>query len=83
VWQTARREPRAAATRESGEAMAFERIQVRRLAGSLGAEISGVDLSQPLDDPTQNRCTQHRVVRDRIEAPRRTERVTLLGDALF
>jgi taurine dioxygenase len=27
-----------------------------------------------------NRCTQHRVVRDRIEAPRRMERVTLLGD---
>jgi len=33
--------------------MAYERIQVRRLAGSLGAEISGVDLTQPLDDPTQ------------------------------
>jgi len=33
--------------------MAFERIQVRRLAGALGAEISGIDLSQPLDDPTQ------------------------------
>jgi taurine dioxygenase len=28
-------------------------IQVRRLAGALGAEICGVDLAQPLDDPTQ------------------------------
>lgn len=61
--------------------MTFERIQVPSLAGSLGAEISGVDLSQPLDDPTQNRCTQQRVVRDRSEAPRRTQRVTQLGDA--
>ena len=33
--------------------MAYERIQVRRLAGALGAEISGVDLTQPLDDPTR------------------------------
>jgi taurine dioxygenase len=30
--------------------MAFERIQVRRLAGALGAEVSGVDLAQPLDE---------------------------------
>jgi taurine dioxygenase len=30
-----------------------------------------------------NRCTQHRVVRDRIEAPRHMERVTLIGDAPF
>jgi alpha-ketoglutarate-dependent taurine dioxygenase len=30
-----------------------------------------------------NRCTQHRVVRDRIEAPRRMERVTLIGDTPF
>jgi taurine dioxygenase len=28
-------------------------IQVRRLAGALGAEIEGIDLTQPLDDPTQ------------------------------
>ena len=27
-------------------------IQVRRLAGALGAEIEGLDLTQPLDDPT-------------------------------
>jgi taurine dioxygenase len=33
--------------------MAYERIQVRRLAGALGAELSGVDLRQPLDDPTR------------------------------
>jgi taurine dioxygenase len=32
--------------------MAAKRIEVRRLAGALGAEISGVDLTQPLDDPT-------------------------------
>jgi taurine dioxygenase len=33
--------------------MAVQEIRVRRLAGALGAEIEGVDLSQPLDDPTQ------------------------------
>jgi taurine dioxygenase len=33
--------------------MGYERIQVRRLAGALGAELSGVDLTRPLDDPTR------------------------------
>jgi taurine dioxygenase len=33
--------------------MAAQTIRVRRLAGALGAEIEGLDLSQPLDDPTQ------------------------------
>ena len=33
--------------------MPYERIRVQPLAGSLGAEVSGVDLSQPIDDPTQ------------------------------
>jgi len=30
-----------------------------------------------------NRCTQHRVVRDRIEAHRKMERVTIVGDVPF
>ena len=33
--------------------MTGRRIEVRRLAGALGAEISGIDLREPLDDPTQ------------------------------
>ena len=32
--------------------MTYERIQVEPVAGALGAEVSGVDLSQPLDDGT-------------------------------
>lgn len=32
--------------------MAFERIQVEPFAASLGAEVSGVDLAGPIDDPT-------------------------------
>ena len=31
----------------------MSQIQVERVAGALGAEVSGVDLSQPLDDATQ------------------------------
>jgi taurine dioxygenase len=46
--------------------MGFERIQVQPLAGSLGAEITGVDLSQPIDDPTQKEIhdawMQHQVL---------------------
>ena len=30
----------------------YERIQVKRAAGAMGAEIAGVDLSKPLDDAT-------------------------------
>jgi taurine dioxygenase len=32
--------------------MAEQRISVRRVAGALGAELEGLDLTQPLDDPT-------------------------------
>ena len=32
--------------------MSYERIDVRRVAGALGAEIDGVDLSAPIDDAT-------------------------------
>jgi taurine dioxygenase len=32
--------------------MAAQQIRVRRLAGALGAELEGIDLSQPLDEPT-------------------------------
>ena len=32
--------------------MAHERIAVRRIAGACGAEVSGVDLTQPLDEAT-------------------------------
>jgi taurine dioxygenase len=46
--------------------MATQRIQVRRLAGALGAELSGVDLTQPLDDPTikeiQDAWMEHQVL---------------------
>lgn len=33
--------------------MAYERIRVQPIASSLGAEVSGVDLSKPLDEPTR------------------------------
>src|SRR3546814_5879120 len=33
-------------------AYTFNRIEVHPIAGALGAEIGGVDLSQPLDDDT-------------------------------
>src|SRR6185369_796123 len=33
-------------------AMPATRIEVKRIAGALGAEVFGVDLSQPLDDAT-------------------------------
>jgi len=38
----------AALSRNSG----YERIEVRRIAGALGAEIFGADLAKPLDDAT-------------------------------
>lgn len=34
------------------EAQSFEKIQVTPIAGAMGAEIGGVDLSQPVDDAT-------------------------------
>ncbi len=46
--------------------MAYESIRVEPIAETLGAEVSGVDLSRPLDDPTQKEIhdawMQHQVL---------------------
>jgi taurine dioxygenase len=58
--------PARGATRGEEDAMAGQQIAVRRLAGALGAELEGLDLTQPLDDPTvkqiQDAWMEHQVL---------------------
>lgn len=65
-------------------------LDIKPMAGAIGAEIYGLDLTSGLTCRFQwqpdslpiwdNRCTQHRPVNDYFPAHRRMERITIDGD---
>jgi alpha-ketoglutarate-dependent taurine dioxygenase len=65
--------------------LATTRLGLRRIGGRIGAEITGVDLAEPLDEATiaelnTARLTRHYAADDYGDLPRRLHRVTAAGD---